>query len=709
MADWSLQETAEARWLATTLRSIGDGVITTDASGRVTMMNPVAESITGVSIHDARGKKLDDVLKLVNEKTREPIPSPVARVLREGLVVGLAADTVLVRPDGEEIPIADSGAPIREEDGTVHGVVLVFRDASAEKLAAVRHELMVEATATLASSLDYRKTLHRLAELAVPRLADWCIVHERDATGVAQQVAVTHVDPSKMELARDYARRMPIDMAAKRGAAAVMRTGRSELYPSLPQSLIDEIVKDQARRDMIRDLKLRSCLIVPLTAGASVVGAITLVYAESGRSYHTDDLAFAEELGRRAGIAIENARLYGAEQRAREAADASNRAKDEFLAAVSHELRTPLTAILGWAKLINDPRMEDSQRTRAAQTIERNAVAMTQLIEDLLDVSRIVSGKMRIETKRLGLAPIISAALDSVKPAVDAKQTQLACTLDERAGEVLGDPGRLQQVVWNMVSNAVKFTPRGGQVRVVLRDRGDVVEISVSDDGRGIDPRFLPYVFEPFRQADGGISRITGGLGLGLAITRHLVELHGGTIEASSEGLAKGATFTVTLPTVAAARKVAPPSVDMRKPDKRKPDSSTQQLDGLRVLMVDDEPDARDLVRAVLEHSGSIVRTASSVRTALAALHDEVPDVLISDIGMPGESGYDLIRQVRALSPAEGGNVPAAALTAYARAEDRRKVLGAGFMMHVPKPVDPAELIAVVAALARFSPGETHT
>jgi PAS domain S-box-containing protein len=688
------------RWLATTLRSIGDGVIATDAHGRVTMMNPVAEQLTGRTILEARGKTLGEVMQLISGVTRRPIETPVTRVLREGLVAGLAQDALLVHPDGHEIPIADSAAPIREDDGTVHGVVLVFRDASAEKMAAVRHEFIVEATATLASSLDYHETLVRLAELAVPRLADWCIVHERDDAGGAHQVAVAHVDPSKREMARDYARRMPIDMNAPRGAPAVMRTGRSELYPEVSAALVEQTVTDPEVKKLIRILEVRSALIVPLAAGPAVVGAMTLVYAESGRHYSPDDLAFAEELGRRAGIAIENARLYGAEQRAREAADAASRAKDEFIAAVSHELRTPLTAILGWAKMMNSASLDAAQQRRATQTIERNAVAMAQLVEDLLDVSRIVSGKMRIDAHPLGVVPVVDAAIDSIQAAATGKQIRLVRSFDATTDEVLGDARRLQQIVWNVVSNAVKFTPRGGHVHVQVGSTADAVEISVTDDGRGIDPRFLPCVFEPFRQADGGSARVTGGLGLGLAITKHLVEIHGGTIDVASEGLGKGATFTITLPKLGVVS-TKPRVESIVTPP---PPAEELELSGLRVLMVDDEPDARDLVRAVLEHSGSIVRTASSVRSALDALHDEVPDVLLSDIGMPGESGYDLIRQVRALPPGRGGDVPAAALTAYVRPEDRRKVLGAGFMMHVPKPVDPDELVAVVAALARANP-----
>jgi len=680
------------RWFETTLRSIGDAVITTDAEGKVTLMNSVAEQLTGHSLAMGRGKPLADVFHIVNELTRVPLENPAERVLRDGLVIGLANHTVLVRPDGSEVALADSAAPIRDESGAVRGVILVFRDATPERTAAERRAFMGEVTAALASSLDYTETLRRVANLAVPRLADWCVVHVIDDDGKLAQVGVAHSDPTKLEAALAMGKRFKPRDGTMRGANEVARTGRSILRALVTPDMLAEAAESPEHLKLLRELQFHSVMIVPLTTGPRVLGTITFVYASSGRTYDDDALAFAEELGRRAGMAVENARLYGAEQRARESADAANRAKDEFLAAVSHELRTPLTAIVGWSKMLSAGKLEEPQRTQAIATIERNGVMMTQLIEDLLDVSRIVSGKMRVHMRPLEVAPFVEAALDSMKPLAEAKAIAIERDLVGDVPMISGDAARLQQVVWNLISNAVKFTPRGGHVRVSVRRDGGAIEIAVSDDGKGIVPKFLPFVFDAFRQAEGGIARAAGGLGLGLAITKHLVELHGGSIEAKSEGEGRGSTFVVRLPVPE-----RPSAPEAGEPEPEPP----PHFKGLRVLVVDDEEDARALIAAVLEHAGATVRTASSAAEALAAIHAEVPDVLLSDIGMPGETGYDLIRRVRALPPSAGGQVPAGALTAYARDDDRRKALAAGFTMHVPKPIDPSELVAVVGALGR--------
>jgi signal transduction histidine kinase len=517
------------------------------------------------------------------------------------------------------------------------------------------------------------------------------------------QVEVTHVDPLKIELARDLRRRYPVSMSDPTGVAQVIRTGRSEHFPDITDDMLVALVPDAELLRTMRKLKLRSSVVVPLAAGARVLGAVTMVFAESGRRYTEDDLAFAEEVGRRAATAIENARLYAAEQRARDAADAASRAKDEFLALVSHELRTPLSAILGWAQILSRAPDDAQRRARAVATIERNAVAMTQLIDDLLDVSRIVNGKLRLDVDSVHLPAIIDAALESLRPAADAKSITVEKTYDPDAGAVHGDPARLQQVVWNLVSNAVKFTPPGGRVAVSLARRGAHVEIAVADNGKGIEPRFLPHVFEAFRQADASKARSAGGLGLGLAIVKLLVELHGGHVDAQSEGEGRGATFTVRLPLPAerpmtrGVSRITPVPGEGTAP--RLP-----QLAGLRVLAVEDEPDMRELLRDMLVEWGCAATTAGSVAEAMQAFErGPAPDILLSDISMPGETGYDLIRRVRALPAERGGHVPAAALTAYTRAEDRRSVLSAGFDVHVPKPIEPAELASVLATRARFT------
>jgi PAS domain S-box-containing protein len=391
--------------------------------------------------------------------------------------------------------------------------------------------------------------------------------------------------------------------------------------------------------------------------------------------------------------------LLARESEARHEAEEANRLKDEFLSTVSHELRTPLTAMLGWVQLLRTGALAPERQARALETVERNARAQGQLIEDLLDVSRILSGKMKLDVEPVEVSTIVEQALESVRPAADAKGLRLQSALDS-TGSVMGDAHRLQQVVWNLLTNAVKFTPRGGRVQVFVERRDSSVEVTVADTGRGITPDFLPHVFERFRQADGGTRRQYGGLGLGLSIVRHLVEMHGGTVAASSQGEGMGATFTVRLPLSVALRKDVAPPVSPREPPLRRDFPCPPQLAGLRVLLVDDEVDTREYLRALLEGCDVRVVVAGSAEEALESLRREPPDLLLSDIGMPDEDGYSLIQKVRALPALEGGRTPAAALTAYARMEDRARVLLAGFQAHVPKPVEPMELLAVLASLA---------
>ncbi|MBD2165268.1 CHASE domain-containing protein [Calothrix membranacea FACHB-236] len=379
-------------------------------------------------------------------------------------------------------------------------------------------------------------------------------------------------------------------------------------------------------------------------------------------------------------------------------AEAANRMKDEFLGTLSHELRTPLNAMLGWTQLLRSRRFDENTTARALETIDRNTRSLAQLIEDVLDVSRIIQGKLSLSLQRVELVPVVEAAIETVHPAADAKEIRIECRFDPDVGIVIADANRLQQIIWNLLSNAVKFTPKGGRVEVQLQRINSRVQICVSDNGSGIPPEFLPFVFDRFRQADSSSTRSHGGLGLGLAIVRHLVELHGGTVSAESPGIGKGATFIINLPMRAIA-------VDHTTSPHREPSINSDRLDepqtlnGLRVLVVDDEPDARQLLTTVLSPYGAQVMTAASAAEALAAVPQFHPDVLVSDIGMPKEDGYVLIRQLRGLPPEQGGRIPAVALTAYARSEDRTQALLAGFQLHIPKPVNPAELVAVIANL----------
>jgi signal transduction histidine kinase/CheY-like chemotaxis protein len=452
-------------------------------------------------------------------------------------------------------------------------------------------------------------------------------------------------------------------------------------------------------------LPVRSYLAAPVVSRTGeVLGGLFFGHPEPGRFREREERILAG-VASQAAVAIENANLYREARLAHEQAEAANRSKDEFLATVSHELRTPLNAIMGWAQLLQSDGADEERFRRGLETIIRNSKLQSQLIDDLLDVSRIVSGKMRLDVRPLDLAPVIEAAVEAIRPAAEARQITLRRVLDPLAGPVAGDPARLQQVVWNLLSNAVKFTSKGGKAEVRLERVNSHVEIIVADNGIGIAREFLPYVFDRFRQLDASTTRQQGGLGLGLSIVRHLVELHGGTVEVKSPGAGQGSTFIVRLPLSIAHLKPADPArvhprAEVQGGDPCKEDP-TLDLRGIRVLVVDDEPDARETLQQILEHCNAEVQTAASAREALEVLPRWRPDVLLSDIGMPGQDGYELIRRVRELPPESGGRTPAAALTAFARPEDRRRALLAGFQMHIAKPVEVKELAAVVANLVR--------
>jgi signal transduction histidine kinase len=444
-------------------------------------------------------------------------------------------------------------------------------------------------------------------------------------------------------------------------------------------------------------LPVTSYLAVPVTSrSGEVLGGLFFGHPDSG-VFKGRHARIIEGLAAQAAIAMDNARLY---QNVQEA----SRAKDEFLATLSHELRTPLNAILGWVRMLRTGKLDEITFDRGLETIERNSKSQAQLIEDLLEVSRIISGRLRLDLRPVDLVSVINAAVDAVRPPMDAKEIRLEVMLDPKAGPVSGDPGRLQQVLWNLLSNAAKFTSRGGYIQVRLERIDSHVEITVSDTGSGISADFLPFVFDRFRQADSSYTRKHGGLGLGLAIVRHLVELHGGSVHVYSAGEGQGATFTVKLPLMIVQDMYRFPA----EASERRPPTSSYQvsfkcapiLEGLRVLVVDDEPDARDLLMTVLRECRADVTAVATAAEALEAISRLRPDVMVSDIEMPAEDGYSLIRKVRALESEQGGQTPAIALTAHARVEDRLRALSAGYKAHVAKPVEPAEIVAVIASLA---------
>ena len=446
-------------------------------------------------------------------------------------------------------------------------------------------------------------------------------------------------------------------------------------------------------------LPARSYLTAPVRSGeGALLGGLFFGHPDPA-FFHERDERLIAGLAAHAAIAVDNAHLYREAKEAHAAAQAANGVKDEFLATLSHELRTPLTAIAGWAHLLQRGKLSPDETARAVETIIRNATAQNQIVDGLLDVSRIITGKLQLDLRPVDIAAVVKAAIGTVTPAATAKGIRLQLIQNPAGSTVMGDPERLQQVFWNLFSNAIKFTSRGGRVRVSVESVGSNVEVVVVDTGLGIDPLFLPRVFDRFSQDDASSTRQARGLGLGLSIARQLVELHGGSIEAESPGVGQGSTFTARFP----RSPVTAPPLEPRvysQADKAVGAEDGPDLTGIRVLVAEDDDDARLLIEKVLETEGASVKTVSSAREALDILGRERVDVLLSDIEMPGTDGYQLIKELRLRPSPQGGSVPAAALTAYARTEDRLRALRAGFQLHLAKPVQPAELVTVVSSLA---------
>jgi PAS domain S-box-containing protein len=675
-AERRLQQQRES--LRVALSSIGDAVIATDINGLITFINPTAEALTGWSMAEAVNKPLSDLFKIINETTRQPVESPVTKVLREGTVVGLANHTVLIAKDGREIPIADSGAPIRVPGGQITGVILVFRDITDEK----RAEEAILMMASIVESSD---------DAIISKTLEGTILSWNKSAGRLYGYSAEEVKGRPISL--------------------LMPPERADDFPEIMDKLKRGLrVEHYETERMHKDGKI---IHVSLTASplmnsaGEIVGASAIARDITGRKQterELEELLTREQSARREAQQANNlsAELLLREQAARAQAEEASRMKDEFLATVSHELRTPLNAILGWAGILQKHPNDRDIAAQAIETIERNARAQTQLIEDLLDVSRIITGRMRLDVQAVDLRVVIEAAVEAIRPAADVKEINLRLALDPLPISVPGDPGRLQQIVWNLLSNAVKFTPKGGGVQVRLERVTSYIEITVSDTGRGISQEFLPYVFDRFRQADSSYNRVHAGLGLGLAIARQLVELHGGTIEAQSAGEGYGASFTVKLPVTAKdTARYGAAALDISLQAASSAPNYPRRLDGLRLLVIDDEPDARDMLKTILGEYGAEVQAAASAAEGFEALRRWKPDVLISDVGMPFEDGYSFIEKIRALPDEEGGQIAAIAFTAHARTEDRLRALSAGYDAHVKKPLEPLELLTVIASLRR--------
>jgi len=599
-----------------------------------------------------------------------------------------------------------------EGDRLIHTRCFTRDVTDAKRLEDERNQLLLSEEAARSRAEQAAETIQRLqivtdtalSHLALDELLGEMLVRVQDLLG-ADAAAILLVTEDGNYLAGRIAigleeeARVRVPMG--RGIAGRIATSRKPM-------IVDDLSKTEVMSSILIE-NVCSLVGAPLMIEDRVIGVIHVDTLEP-HTFTQDDLNLLQLAADRVALAIERARLYEAEQRARQDAETANRMKDDFLATLSHELRSPLNSILGWVTLLREGRLSEEARASALQTVERSARAQNRIISDLLDVSRIINGQLRLNPRNLELGPIVEAGVEAVRPAADAKGILLRLSLDGEAGRISGDSDRLQQIVWNLVSNAIKFTPQGGVVEVRLERVGSYVQLAVSDTGAGISPAFLPFVFDRFRQADSSSTRKQGGLGLGLAIVRHLVEQHGGTVHAESEGGGKGAVFIVRLPLTSQGGGVREQHVQSAARLDAVTLDCPPPLEGLRVLVLDDEVDARDLVSAILVKCDADVRTAASVGEALTILSNGSPwrpEVLIADIEMPGADGYELMRLVRTLPPESGGQVPAVALTAHARVEDRMKALSAGFVMHVAKPVEPAELLTVLGSVTGRLPRST--
>jgi PAS domain S-box-containing protein len=656
---------AQHAWFRITLASIGDAVIASDPEGNVTFVNATAEHLTGWPESEALGRPLHDVFKIVNERTRQPVENPAALVKRLGRVVALANHTILLGRNGAERPIADSAAPIRDADDRMLGVVLVFRDVTDERqsedaLAQQREwlETTLESIGDAVIATDVQGRIVFMNPVA-EYLTGWSVGRAR---GRSSRDVFRTVDEQRRQAVDDPVRRVLAE-------GAVVGFGT---YSVLRASDGTERTIDQSGAP-IRDREGR-------------ITGVVLVFRDVSERRRVDL--------ERQNSAAERDRLLEAERAARAEAERASRIKDEFLAMVSHELRTPLNAILGWTELMMHGKDDPATLERGLDVVARNTRLQAQLISDLLDISRIVAGKLQLEIQPVDLHAITIDAFETVRQDAEAKTIRLLQHLDRDVGTVAGDPARLQQVIWNLLSNAVKFTPSGGQIDVILRRRGDNAEIIVSDSGAGIRRDVLPHIFDRFHQADRSITRRFGGLGLGLSIVKQLTELHGGFVAVDSPGEGRGATFTIALPASSVPAAAAGRAGPLRE------EYQPVSLESLRVLIVEDEPDTREFLKRLLESQGAAVIVAGSAQDALSALTSEAPDILISDIGLPDVDGYQLIRQVRNEIGRHAGTIPAIALTAYARVEDRARALRAGYQAHLAKPVEPGELLMTIASFA---------
>ncbi len=680
------------RHLAAVVMSSDDAIITKSLDGTITSWNPAAERIFGYTSEEVIGRS---VRILIPEHLQSEEDVVLARIRAGGVVDHY--ETTRRTKSGALLAISLTVSPLHDEHGTIIGASKIARDITEQ----VRLRLLAR---------EYAANTERLARVGT------IVTSALDRDDIMQKVTDTATELTTAEFGAFF-----YNVSTASSPEAYMLYALSgaskEAFAALPHPRATSVFGPTFRgeapvrlSDVTADprygqnppffgmpeghLPVRSYLAVPVNmASGETVGGLFFGHPHEG-VFTQEHERLAVGIASWASVALENARLY-------EEAQHANRLKDEFLAVLSHELRTPLNAIVGYANLLRGGLLTGDRADDAIVTLERNAKWLAQIVDDVLDVSRIVTGKLTLDVQPVELPLIVENAIATVRPAADAKGVRIQTTLDPRVGPVSGDPNRLQQVAWNLLSNAVKFTPKGGRVQVRLQRVNSQVELSVSDTGIGIKAEFLPFVFERFRQADSSATRAAGGLGLGLAIVRHITEMHGGVVEAMSDGEGEGATFTVRLPVMIVHPRRQPSRREHPRIETHVAKTSLADLTGVRVLAVDDEPDALALLRAVLESAGAEAVTVASPHDALDTIAGISPDVLVVDIGMPEMDGYAFIEAVRSSADEAVRNVPATALTAFARAEDRTKALQAGFEMHLAKPVDPAELVASIRTLVR--------
>jgi signal transduction histidine kinase/CheY-like chemotaxis protein len=543
---------------------------------------------------------------------------------------------------------------------------------------------LADASATLATIVDFESTLQKVAGLAVPHFADWCAVDMVEPDGALKRLAVVHADRSKVELVLELQKKYPPDPQAPHGVYHVVRTGASDMMTDIPDALLVKGAKDEEHLRILRELALRSYMCVPLQGRGRLLGVITFVAAESGRRYAKDDLVFAEELARRASIAIENAQIYA---ELREA----DRRKDVFLATLAHELRNPLAPIRNSMQILKMPRVDAATAERTTGIMDRQVQHLVRLVDDLLDVSRVMRGKIELRRERVELASVIARAVETAQPLLEAQHHDFKIHLPAEPLPLDADPVRLAQIIANLLTNAAKYTEPNGHIRLTAASEGEQVVLRVTDNGIGIDAEMLPHIFELFVQVDHASTRTQGGLGIGLTLVKSLVEMHGGAVEVHSEGLGKGSEFVVRLPL-----SVAP----CKEPDdEQQGEPHTTRPTGYRLLVVDDNQDAANSLAVLLRLKGHEVQVAHDGFTALEVIKNYRPEAIFLDLGMPGMDGYEVARRIR--QQPDLGNVVLAAITGWGQQEDRRRSMAAGFNYHLVKPPETRVLERVLEELRK--------